>query len=98
MRQNAKRDADEEEHILMLRYLGATKIVKHSNRDEPDLWALFPWGWLAVEVKSRGGKLTPGQVKWHASLAGSPFACVAYSPSDLPGLVSAARVARVGGA
>ena len=98
MRIAAKRDADEDEHVAMLLYLGAVKIVKHSARDEPDLWALFPWGWLAVEVKSKGGKLTPGQTRWHASVAGNPFVCVAYAPSDLPGLVNAARALRAGGA
>jgi hypothetical protein len=63
-----KRDAAEAEVVETLEDGGAV-VVRHSGKDEPDLFVLFRGTWRPVEAKTSNGKLSPGQVHWWREVA-----------------------------
>ena len=59
----AHRDRAEAGIVRVFRDAGAT-VLKHSGKDEPDLFVGFHGAWHAVEVKSGDkAKLSPGQIE-----------------------------------
>lgn len=62
----AKTDNNQKECVTALRNVGASVALLHAvGRGVPDLLVGYRGqNWL-VEVKSKSGKLTPAQVKWH---------------------------------
>jgi hypothetical protein len=63
-----RRDLSEPAVVDAFREGGAT-VVKHSGKDEPDLFVGFAGAWRPVETKTSNGKLTPGQLRWWREVA-----------------------------
>lgn len=72
MRRRARRDANETAIVNALKAIGV--CVHRVNSDSlPDLLTHFRGVWTPVEVKVKGGTLTPGQVDTYQQ---SPFPIV----------------------
>lgn len=63
-----RRDLSEPEVVETFLAAGAA-VVKHSGRDEPDLFVGFLGHWRPVESKTGNGQLTEGQAKWWRDVA-----------------------------
>ena len=48
---------------------GGARVVKHSGKDEPDLFVGFAGSWHPVESKTGNEKLTEGQLRWWREVA-----------------------------
>ena len=59
----ARRDLAEPEVVEVFREAGAV-VVKHSGKDEPDLFVCYLGRWFAVEVKTGRAALRPGQARF----------------------------------
>lgn len=71
MRLKARRDNNETEIREQLEALGFA-VEPINSKAIPDLLCFHPtWGMWLVEVKSKGGKLTPSQVDFHQRFAGA---------------------------
>jgi len=68
-RKKAKRDANESQIVDALIAVGAS-VAQLNAKDIPDLLVGFRGRNFLIEVKSRYGKLTPGQRQWHENWAG----------------------------
>ena len=70
-RRAAKRDGNEARIIQVLRDLGAT-VQQLNDANAPDLLVGHAGKTFLLEVKNKGGKLTPGQAQWHDAWHGQP--------------------------
>lgn len=75
-----KRDASEPGVVKAFEAGGAT-VVKHSGKDEPDLFVGFAGGWHPVESKTGPGKLSEGQLRWWREVA-HRTPCVVRTPAQ----------------
>ena len=73
-----KRDASEPGVVKAFTEGGAA-VVKHSGKDEPDLFVLFLGVWRPVETKTGPEKLSEGQVRWWREVA-KQRPCVVRTP------------------
>jgi hypothetical protein len=60
---------------------GGAAVVKHSGKDEPDLFVGFLDAWRPVETKTDNGKLSEGQIRWWREVAKMP-PVVARTPAQ----------------
>lgn len=69
-----RRDKNEKEIVAALRRFGATVSLIDAVRSDgvPDLLVGFDGRNYLIEVKSRDGKLSPGQKRWHEKWKGMP--------------------------
>ena len=74
-----KRDASEPAVIEAFTKGGAV-VVKHSGKDEPDLFVAFLDAWYPVETKTNAAKLTEGQIRWWREVAKEPPRIVRTAP------------------
>jgi len=74
-RRAAKRDGNEARIIQVLRNLGAT-VQQLDGAGVPDLLVGYDRNTYLLEVKNKGGALTPDQEAWHQSWHGQPVAVV----------------------
>jgi hypothetical protein len=83
---DAKSDANQAEIVAALRRAGASVQDLHRvGNDCPDLLVGFRGINFIIEIKTLGGKLTPGQALWHLKWNGS--VSVAWSIEDTLGII-----------
>ena len=74
-----RRDSAEPEVVAVFLKAGAT-VVRHSGRDEPDLFVGYRGVWHAVEVKTDRAGLRPGQHAWAEACSGEPPSVARTAP------------------
>lgn len=71
MRINARVDSNQREITLALRAAGATvENIAPLGKGRPDLLVGYHGNNYLLEVKSKGGKLTPAEEEWHIKWRG----------------------------
>ena len=74
-----RRDSAEPEVVAVFLKAGAT-VVRHSGKDEPDLFVGYRGVWHAVEVKTDRAGLRPGQQAWAEACSGEPPSVARTAP------------------
>lgn len=76
-----KIDANQPEIVAALRKAGATvQVLSTVGKGVPDLLVGYKLHNILLELKVKGGQLTPQQKLWHGSWLGDVF--VVYSPEE----------------
>lgn len=71
-RRAARRDANQPEIVAALRAIGAWVFPLHTvGRGFPDVLVYFRRQFFLLEIKTRGGRLTPDQQQWHKEHPGA---------------------------
>lgn len=77
MRRAAKVDDNQKEIVQALRDVGLSVLCLHAiGKGVPDLLVSSPSQMWLIEVKTKTGKLTPDQIKFHQAWRGVPILIV----------------------
>lgn len=73
-RRAAKRDDSEPEVVEALLDAGCT-VVKHTGKNEADLFVAYQGRWYCVEVKTGSRRRTPEQEEWAKRMDAPVYEC-----------------------